>query len=429
MYYVAFTTSIPHHSGDVRFRCDYHVATVFRIQCIRTSRQTDENGKVVQGFDETVDRPEGIWVPYSDKKVRVGIAGYGFCQFGAHFFFQNHPNVECVAAADLFKDRAEGLARSIGAKRIYLSAEEMMDKEKGNMDAIFIATDAPSHVSLAIRALDRGYHVASCVPALFGEEQLDQAEKLIEAVKKSGRVYSLFETTAFRPQAIAMRRLYKAGAFGKMVYSEGEYQHFSDFNNPFGSHNGWRIGLPPQYYPTHSNGFYTCVTGGSFTEVTCVGTGSPHPVHAERKNRYKNPFATEVAFFKTSEGGSARMIVGWNWVGPGGEKGRTWGTKGCYIPAGETASANDRYQGDENLVKGLNLKPNPLPPGVEGGGHGGSHGHLTDDFIRAILVKDHKVCCGCDVIGALNTTVAGVYAHMSALKDGELLKIPQFEAF
>jgi hypothetical protein len=31
-----------------------------------------------------------------------------------------------------------------------------------------------------------------------------------------------------------------------------------------------------------------------------------------------------------------------------------------------------------------------------------------------------------DVAQALNLTVAGIVAHQSALKDGELLKIPQY---
>lgn len=373
----------------------------------------------IQGFDESGDaRTEGAWQPFSDRKVRVGIAGYGVCTFGAVFFFQDHPNVEVVAAADLYKDRAEKLAQVTGAKRVYLSAEEMIDKEVGKMDAVFIATDAASHIDLVLRALDRGYHVASAVPALLGEKQLDRAEKLIESVKKTGLVYSLFETTAYRPQAIAMRRIFKAGGFGKMVYTEGEYFHLNNPGKPgVGSHNGWRTGIPPQYYPTHSNGFYTCVTHGAFTEVNCIGTTDAHPIYSERKNPYQNPFRSEVAFFKTSDGGSARMTVAWGLPGYHGELGRCFGTKGCY--------RNDRYVGDNNLVKGVKLIRTGLPPGMKNNGHhGGSHPYLTDDFLRAILVPGHKICV--NAADALNMTVAGVYAHLSALKGGETLKIPRF---
>ena len=373
----------------------------------------------IQGFDESGDaRTDGPGQPFSDRKVRVGIAGYGVCTFGATFFFQDHPNVEVVAATDLVPERCQQLARVVGAKRTYPSAEEMIDKEGKNMDAVYIATDAPSHADLVLRALDRGYHVASAVPALFGENQLDRAPKMIEAVKKSGLVYALFETTAFRPQAIAMRHIYEAGGFGNMVYTEGEYFHLNNPDKPaIGSWKGWRTGLPPQYYPTHSNGFYTCVTHGHFTEVTCVGTPDSHPVYSERKNPYGNPFRSEVAFFKTGDGGSARMAVAWGLPGHHGELGRCFGTKGCY--------RNDRYAGDNSLIKGLKLIRTGLPPGmVNNGHHGGSHPYLTDDFLRAILVPGHKVCV--DVATALNTTVPGVYAHKSAMKGGETLKIPVF---
>ena len=370
----------------------------------------------IQGFDESNEaKTDGPWEPFSDKKVRVGIAGYGVCTFGAVFSFQDHPNVEVVAATDLDPERCKKLAQVVHAKRTYRSAEEMIDKEGKNMDAVFIATDAPSHADLVLRALDRGYHVCSAVPSLWGEEQLDRAPKMIEAVKKSGLVYALFETTAFRPQCIAMRRIYEADGFGVLAYTEGEYFHLKDPKHPIGSYNGWRIASPPQYYATHSNGFYTCMTHKAFTEVTCVGTRGTLPEYS--KNRYGNPFASEVAFYKTEEGGSARMTRAANLPGYSGELGRCFGTMGCF--------RNDRFAGDNSIVKNLKLIRTGLPPGVKNNGHhGGSHPYLTDDFLRAILVPGHKVCV--DVATALNTTVSGVYAHLSALKGGETLKIPVF---
>jgi len=370
----------------------------------------------IQGFDESSEaKTDGPWEPFSDKKVRVGIAGYGVCTFGATFSFQDHPNVEVVAATDLDPERCKKLAQVVHAKRTYPSAEEMIDKEGKNMDAVFIATDAPSHADLVLRALDRGYHVCSAVPSLWGEEQLDRAPKMIEAVKKSGLVYALFETTAFRPQCIAMRRIYEAGGFGVLAYTEGEYFHLKDTKHPIGSYNGWRIASPPQYYATHSNGFYTCMTHKAFTEVTCVGTRGTLPEYS--KNRYGNPFASEVAFYKTEEGGSARMTRAANLPGYSGELGRCFGTMGCF--------RNDRFAGDNSIVKNLKLIRAGLPPGVKNNGHhGGSHPYLTDDFLRAILVPGHKVCV--DVATALNTTVSGVYAHLSAMKGGETLKIPIF---
>jgi len=52
------------------------------------------------------------WKPVSDRKIRVGIVGYGSCRFGAAFGFQDHPNVEIVAVSDLLPDRCRGLMQA-----------------------------------------------------------------------------------------------------------------------------------------------------------------------------------------------------------------------------------------------------------------------------------------------------------------------------
>jgi hypothetical protein len=64
-----------------------------------------------------------------------------------------------------------------------------------------------------------------------------------------------------------------------------------------------------------------------------------------------------------------------------------------------------------------------LPPGVQSGGHGGSHGLLMDEFVTAILADRQPMV---NIAWALNMTVAGIVAHQSALKNGELLKIPTY---
>jgi hypothetical protein len=169
--------------------------------------------------------------------------------------------------------------------------------------------------------------------------------------------------------------------------------------------------LPPQWYPTHSNAYYVGVTGGSFTAVSCMGFPSEIGHLKPGNNPYKNPFGTEVALFRTSEGGTARMAVSWDTPGFGGEMGRLRSQQGTY------------YEKFSGTAKTANLRRPPLPPGVSAGGHGGSHGHLTEEFVRSILENRKPLV---DVAMALNLTVSGIVAHQSALKDGELLKIPQY---
>ena len=47
-----------------------------------------------------------------------------------------------------------------------------------------------------------------------------------------------------------------------------------------------------------------------------------------------------------------------------------------------------------------------------------------NEFVLAILQDRQPLV---DIAQALNMTVAGVVAHQSALRDGELMKIPQYQ--
>lgn len=347
------------------------------------------------------------WEPVSDRKIRVGIVGYGVCRFGAAFSFQNHPNVSVAAVSDLVPDRCAALAKACRCSTTYPSLEKLVEDDR--IEAVFVATDAPNHARHCIEVLQHGKHVASAVPAAFGS--IDEADELFEAVKASGRKYMLFETSCFHADLHSMREIYRAGGLGALVYTEGEYYHYMP--QPIASFRDWRVGLPPQWYPTHSNAYYVGVTGGHFTEVSCMGMPSVIPHLLPANNRYRNPFGTEIALLRTGEGGSARMAVSWDTPGDGGERGRIRGQRGTFY---------GKYQGLEKTLP--NTKRPPLPPAVDPGGHGGSHGYLMNEFVTAIL-EDRKPLV--DIAWALNMTVSGIVAHQSALKDGELMKIRRYE--
>ncbi|MCK3683965.1 Gfo/Idh/MocA family oxidoreductase [Maribellus sp. YY47] len=379
---------------------------VSQIGCT-SQKKTDQ--PVIQGFEDTgVETSTKIWQPVSDRKIRVGLVGYGVCKFSAAFGFQNHPNVDVVAVSDLIPERCEALAKEVGCNKTYPSLEEMVKDD--NIEAIFVATDAPNHARHCIEVLNHGKHVATAVPAVFGS--LEDAEKVFETVKRTGLKYMMFETSMFRQNLYEMRQLYNAGALGDIIYTEGEYWHYSA--NGIAAYKNWRSGMPPQWYPTHSDAYYVGVTNGSFIEVSCMGI----PGKMERynlNNQYGNPFATEISLYRTNGGSMARMGRSADTYGEGygSETGRVRGTKGSYY---------DKYEGIEKTLPDL-ARP-ALPPGVPEGGHGGSHGRLMDEFVTAIL-QDRKPLV--DVAMALNMTVGGIVAHQSAMKDGELLKIPQFK--
>ena len=386
--------------------------------------------EVIPGFDQTqTDSDDSLWKPFSDKKVRVGIVGYGVCKFGAAFSFQDHPNVEVAAVSDLFPERRDGLAAACRCEKTYDSLEEMVKDD--SIEAIFLATDAPSHARQSVMVLEHGKHVCHAVPAFFGDPE--DGHRLAEAVKNNpGLKYMMFETSAFRDDLYAMEKLYAAGVFGQIAYSEGEYFHPGSIGAaPLGSYKDWRKNGPPMWYPTHGSAYYVAITHGRFLDVTARGV-KPQKGEEPRtaQNPYDtsvNPFGTEISFSRTSDGGLFRM-------------GRSR-AQGEYLEAGRLRgqyagydSHNGRIEGfvgdaegkrrlEEALAGGLKLKKYPLPPGVDAGGHGGSHGYLCDNFVRAILLdQPTKV----DIRDSLHMTTMGYYAHLSALKDGETITIPEY---
>jgi predicted dehydrogenase len=382
--------------------------------------------QVIPGFDQTRTSFDDArpWQPFSSRRIRMGLVGYGVCKFAAAFDFQHHPNVEVVAVSDLVPDRRAALAEAVKCPKTYPSLEELVKDDR--IEAVFVATDAPSHARHCIEVLNHGKHVCTAVPAFHRE--IEDGQRLLECVKKnSGLVYAMLETSVFHDDLYAMEKLYAAGVFGHLVYAEGEYCHPHTLDSPpLASFNDWRRKGTPMWYPTHATAYYVGVTHGSLVEVACMGT--PRFDKSKRQpNLIGNILNSEVGLFRTREGGLCRIII--------------CGSQGEYLEAGRIRGEfagydwhngrTDGFVGDavgkqrlkEALAKGLRTKKYALPPGVSAGGHGGSHGYLADDFIDAIL-RGRKPAV--DVIDALNMTVPGYYAHLSALKNGELQKIPQF---
>ena len=369
--------------------------------------------------------------PASDRKIKVGVVGYGVCRFGAAFGFQDHPNVEIVAVSDLFPDRRAGLMKACRCDKSYESLEELIKDPQ--IEAVFVATDAPSHARQCVDVLNHGKHVMTAVPATYGS--IEEGEQVLEAVKKTGHKYMMAETSSYRADCYAMRQAYQAGALGQLVYSEGEYYHY--FGKPIPSYKNWRVGLPPMWYPTHSTAYYVGVTGKRFTSVSCQGVPGEIAMFQSGNNSYDNRFSDEIALFETSEGGASRMLVCWGVQGHHGEKGRIFGNQGSMVgsvDAKQSAQVAANPLGEPDAVIGAvyhgtakklpDMARPPLPKGMPAGGHGGSHGHLTHEFISSILEDRNPLV---DIYESLAMTVPGIVAHQSALKDGESLPIPQYE--
>jgi predicted dehydrogenase len=280
----------------------------------------------------------------------------------------------------------------------------------------------------------------SAVPAAM---TLEECARLVEAVKRSGLIYMMAETSYWQQLTISARKFFQEGAFGRLFHVESEYHHpgLEELYFEEGQRT-WRHGLPPMHYPTHCTAHLVGVTGERLTEVTCHGWGDDDPIL--RDNVYQNPFWNETALFRTNRGNSMRVAVWWRGAQTGGERARFFGDKlSLYFggPNGAPAcvvktEAQPRRENDSggfvrtrNVVEPMaevkwwatDLLPEPLR---HNSGHEGSHTFITHEFVDAVRRQRRPAV---DVHEALAYTAPGIVAHQSALQGGAALKVPSFD--
>lgn len=373
------------------------------------------------------------------KMIKIGVVGGGF---GASFPWNDHPNCRVTAVSDLRPERLQHLVNTFQCDNAYPSLEELV-KDK-DIDAVAVFTEATNHFKHTMEVLKHGKHVISAVPAVYSS--VEEAEIMLDAVKKSGLTYMMAETTYYMQHTISARKFYQEGAFGEVYYSEAEYLHGGDYNEPLywlnGKVNGtktWRFGSIPMHYPTHTTAHLISVTGERLTEVACHGTEYEKEMW---DNQYGNRIGSESAMFKTNRGHGFRANIWWRGAFVSCERAQWNGRKMSFY------TANSHGQGPVivSLKEGLTqddagftqsaatVEPyqqvpwwstDLLPESLRVySGHDGAHPFLTHEFVSALLEERRPTV---DIYEALAYTVPGLVAHQSALKGGELLKIPQFD--
>jgi predicted dehydrogenase len=386
---------------------------------------------------------------------KIGIVGTGSFARGFVPLFKNHPFTDEVVLADLIKERVEKMAEDFQIKRYVYSLDEML---KTNVDAVAIFTQRHLHGEQVKRALQAGKHVYCAVPMA---QTQDEVFEILELVRRTGLIYMTGETSYYYPSAVFCRDRFKAGAFGHFVYGEARYFHdmshgFYDAFRRSGGADWKRVaGIPPMHYPTHSISLVLSVTGAKALKVSCLGYIDRHMDGIFRKggNLWDNPFSNETALFRTSDGGMMRINefrrIGWS--GKVGEDVSLFGTLGSFEENALTSVWTTLDRNDiEDVTPLLTCRHDPspavqgehstiardfhssvakvhhtyrLPDSFKGlpNGHYGSHQFLVDDFMKALatnqLPPNHAW-------RAAEYILPGLVAHQSALRDGELMSIP-----
>jgi predicted dehydrogenase len=383
--------------------------------------------------------------------ISIGLVGLG--DFGSVFaeLFKNHPLVDRIALCDRETERMRRFAENpafadkFNSRDVYSTLDEIC---RADIDAIALFTQPWLHAPQAVQVMEAGKHVYSAVPIVSlpdGNEILNWCDRLVETCRRTGMSYMLGETTFYHADTMFCRRKAAEGAFGSFVHAEGEYCH--DYISPSCSlkkvrqhrlasaagqewlalektyhERGSRGG--PMHYPTHSTSGPISVMGAHALKVSAFGFR-----HQLGDDFFAGEaFSNETALFQMSNGATMRISEHREIGRPDVETFRVFGTDASY--------SNNRWmdkKGDYPLRDDEMREPLPLEvreafgfsEGAHGtyGGHGGSHPYLVHEFVSAVAGNRLSAINAWE---AVRYMAAGVVAHQSALRDGELLPVPDW---
>ncbi|SDT24990.1 Predicted dehydrogenase [Pseudarthrobacter equi] len=389
----------------------------------------------------------------------IGIVGAG--QFGGQFahLFNLHPGVREVYVVDERPERAAEAVDRYDLAGVKPDFEALLASD---VDAVAIFTQRWTHGPLVERALRAGKHVYSAVPMAVTEEEI---ARIIEAVRETGRVYMMGETSYYNPATVYAREQHAAGKFGRIFYSEGDYVHDMDlgFYDAYQYSGGdrWKetASYPPMLYPTHAIGGVLGALPSHAVSVSCFGVKDDRNdgVFDKDVSMFGNDFSNATALFELNDGGVMRTNemrrVGY----PSHireSRFRFFGTEASFeqlakvtvwqdkknvhdiseqmetrpsIPLDDPSLANVAPELRDAFVSGLAPVHDAgrLPEEFRGApnGHEGSHHFLVDDFVTAV---NEGTLPPVNAWVAARFTLPGIVAHASAQQNGARLPIRDF---
>lgn len=381
-----------------------------------------------------------------EKIVRLGLVGCGKRGVAIGRLFRDHPDCRVTALMDIYPaiaERAAG-ALELSEARLFADFDEMLGA--GEVDALLLTCDPTVQVELACRAMEKGVHACTEVPAAF---TVDDCWKLVRAVEKTGCKYQLMEQTRYWGFVEEWTKMREQGELGHVCFAQGEYVHFEEgwnnwvdvetgeFSTSIGRPEGgqweptWRYELwaDPIYYLPHTLSPLLRILGDRVTRVSCMGTRVGSHTYPE-----ENPPFREIEYALMHTAGDTVMAVGAGFTLPYVRRGSTgchWyelrGTKGS-VESPRSVEDDFRvwHPGMESF-EGMDVSTAPIDADAQQAksGHGGADFKPVDTFIRAILEDGTPPV---DALLAAEITAPAILAAESARRGGKLLEVPDFRA-
>lgn len=151
------------------------------------------------------------------QRVRIGIIGYGKMgsQHAKALMNEKVSNATLTCVADIDPSRLEVAQSTYEDKLSYFDSAEALIKS-GVCDAIIPTVPHYFHPPFAIMAFEVGLHVLCEKPAGV---YMSQANQMIDAAQKSGKVFSMMLNQRTNPLYQKARQLVQEGELGRIIHA------------------------------------------------------------------------------------------------------------------------------------------------------------------------------------------------------------------
>jgi predicted dehydrogenase len=154
-----------------------------------------------------------------NNKLQVAVIGCGGIANQKHFpaLKSQADKCEMVAFCDIQIERAEKAAKEYGSAdaKVYQDYNELLKDE--NIDVVHICTPNVSHSPIAVAAFEAKKHVLCEKPMAATTED---AQKMMDAWKKSGMKFTIGYQNRFRTDAQALKRACEEGKLGEVYFAK-----------------------------------------------------------------------------------------------------------------------------------------------------------------------------------------------------------------
>ena len=367
------------------------------------------------------------------KQLNVAMIGLGF---GAEFIpiYQAFPFTNVMALCRRNEAELKQSGKQFGIDRLYTNYDQVLADP--DIDFVHINSPINDHAWMSMKALDAGKHVMCTVPMAT---TIDEGRQIVEKVKTTGLKYMMAETVVYSREFLFIKDLYQRGELGKIQHLAASHPQDMD-----GWPEYWQK-MIPMHYATHVVSPCLGLVNGLAEFVSCFGSGTVRDDIAQKSG---NQFAVESCHIKIKNSDLTAHI--WRFLYDVARQYResfdVYGTKRSFewtLVEHEPHVIHTAKKPEPEIPEKVTVPdfahllpkeiqrftmPSEIHDAqhlsfIQGGGHGGSHPHLVNEFVSALL-EDRDPWP--NAVTSANWTCVGICAHQSALEAGKIVYLPEF---